>query len=165
MEIQNSKMVRPRYLTEEELERIVNESDNTDENFSDVSDLDSTSEVNDDELYDLGSDDEADSDHEDETITDEGLDAPDVAIDPAFVSKDGTIWNAQPIMNLVTRLPTENVISLTPGTTRYAKTRVTDPRNAFLLFFPPPIENMILKHSNAYAKQRHGDSYQEIDSN
>lgn len=67
-----------------------------------------------------------------------------------YVSKDKIVWNPQPIQSQSGRLRSENVISLRPGVTRYAKNRVDDKKDAFMLFFPPHIENVILNLTNAY---------------
>lgn len=154
-------MARPKYLTDEELEAIMNASG--DEEDFDLSDSDEDFSVEEHELIasDTESDFEAMEEEEEEieaTIRDE-------IVDPLFVSKDGTVWKSQPVQNRSGRSRNENVLNLRPGTTRYARTRVDDFKDAFLLFFPPPIENIILKWSNAYAKAQCGDKYIEIDSN
>ena len=75
-------------------------------------------------------------------------------VNPKYVSKDGIVWNPQPIQPQSGRFRSENVISLRPGVTRYAKSRVDDKKDAFMLFFPPHIENVILNHTNAYIQGR-----------
>lgn len=72
-------------------------------------------------------------------------------IDLLFVSKNGIIWNAEPIER-TGRMRNANIISLCPGITRYVKTRVDNMKDAFLLFFPTQIENIILENSNLYCR-------------
>lgn len=161
-------MARPRYLTDEELVAILNASDDEEED-DDFSDIDENFLP--DESIEL-IENESDSDFEDEDEDGEGEEeratsneSEDEIVDPLFVSKDGTVWKTEPVQNQAGRLRNENVITLRPGTTRYARTRVDEIKDAFLLFFPPPIENIIVKWSNEYAKTKYGDKYMEIDSN
>ncbi|XP_053968281.1 piggyBac transposable element-derived protein 4-like [Anastrepha ludens] len=94
-----------------------------------------------------------------------GVSSEERTVDPLFVSKDGIVWNPQPVHDRAGRLRNENVINLRPGTTRYARARIDDIKDAFMLFFPPTIENIVLKWSNAYAKEQYDDNYIEINSN
>lgn len=163
-------MSRPKYLTEEEIEALLNASDSGDD-FSGGSDDEFVPE---EEVRDLLS---SDSEEEVEEIQ---TSAENIAsesqeenvscsskqnIDPSFVSKDGILWQANPVHDRSRRFGAKNVISLRPGTTRFAKSRVDDIKDAFMLIFPPPIENMILKHSNAYAASQLGKDYKQINSN
>lgn len=151
-------MARPKYLTQEEIETLVNESDDDD---SDISDEEFEIQEN-DVIESSDFDDEEDDieiDHlEDDIEIDE-------TVDPSFISKDGIVWDSAPFTDRIGRFGTENVITLRPGLTRFAKNRVDSIKDAFLLFFPPPVENIILKNSNAYAKVTYKDNAIEIDSN
>ena len=57
------------------------------------------------------------------------------------------------------RSQSQNIISLRPGTTRFAQARDDDIQDAFSLFFPQSIGNIILKYSNAYAQAKFGENY------
>lgn len=137
-------MNRPNYLTSEETEEIV------------ISDEDgSASEESEDEFEpeNESDSDSIDSEFESENEREDSA-PPNENINPLFVSKDGIVWNPQPIQVEGGRNRAENVISLRPGSTRYAKSRVADMKDAFMLFFPPPIEKIILNHTNAYIQGR-----------
>lgn len=150
-------MPLPRYLTDEELDESA--SDESEDEESDISDdNDDYVPEEDSSEYSTDSDDgEADESHE-SIISNEN-------VDPLFVSKDGKEWSPQPVQNPGGRARSENVINLTPGTTRFAKSRVDNVKDAFLLFFPPPIEKIILKWSNEYALAKFGEEYTPLDSN
>ncbi|XP_039969584.1 uncharacterized protein LOC120781429 [Bactrocera tryoni] len=77
---------------------------------------------------------------------------------------DGTLWQSDPFQPQSGRFRNENVISLSPGVTRFAKARVNDIKDAFLLFLPPHLENIIPKHTNAFDKAKYGDEFMRIDS-
>lgn len=157
-------MCQPRYVTDEEIEALLNASDDNCPDLSGPSD-DETYEPqevgdgNDEELYspDSDSDIEEENDNELNDVSENRC--------PFFTSKDGILWQPEPFQNQIGRMRTENVVSLTPGTTRYAKARVYGIKDAFLLFFPPHIENIILKHSNAFAEAQYGENYTKIDAN
>lgn len=157
-------MSNPRYISNEEIEELLNASDGIDD-FSSSSDeeYEPESEIPDpeDDLYSLDSDIE-------ENDTSSPINEREYAnetIDPMFVSKDGIVWQPEPIQQRSGRFRNENIISLPPGTTRYAKVRVGDIKDAFLLFFPQHIENVILSHYNAFARAKYGENFTKIDSN
>lgn len=156
-------MARPKYLTEEELEEIMNASDGEEE--EDTCDSDEDYLPPPEELSGNESDSDIEPMEEEEEEEAIAMRTDDEIVDPLFVSKDGTVWKSEPVQNRSGRSRNENVLNLRPGTTRYARTRVDDFKDAFLLFFPSPIENVILKWSNEYAKSKCGDDYIEIDSN
>ncbi|XP_031627785.1 piggyBac transposable element-derived protein 4-like [Contarinia nasturtii] len=152
-------MARPKYLTQEELETLLNETDDEDADISD-----DECELQEDSLIET-----SDSDVEEPDDIEIDGSADDIEIDenadPTFISKDGIVWNSEPVTDRSGRLRKENVITLRPGLTRFAKNRVDSIKDAFLLFFPSPVENIILKNSNAYAKATYGENAIEIDSN
>jgi len=74
------------------------------------------------------------------------------------------MWYAGPICNEKTKVKIANIVKLCPGLTRYSKSHVNELKDAFLLFFPPSIENLILDNSNCYGRAIHGDKHIEIDS-
>lgn len=116
-----------------------------------------------DDLYSLDSD--SDIEH---NVTSSQINEHEYAsenIDPMFVSKDGIVWQPEPIQDRSGRFRNENIISLAPGTTRYARVRVSDIKDAFLLFFLQHIEILILSHSNAFARAKYGENCTKIDSN
>ena len=77
----------------------------------------------------------------------------------SMLSKDGNMWYASPICNENTKVKISNIIKLRPGLTRYSKSHVNELKDAFLLFFPPSIENLILDSSNCYGRAIHGDKH------
>ncbi|XP_031639747.1 piggyBac transposable element-derived protein 4-like, partial [Contarinia nasturtii] len=148
-------MARPKYLTQEELETLLNETDDEDADISD-----DECELQEDSLIET-----SDSDVEEPDDIEIDGSADDIEKMAWFISKDGIVWNSEPVTDRSGRLRKENVITLCPGLTRFAKNRVDSIKDAFLLFFPSPVENIILKNSNAYAKATYGENAIEIDSN
>lgn len=66
-----------------------------------------------------------------------------------FISKDKKItWYDKPIRELVGRNRAENVISTTPGPTRYAIARVDDIKSSFELFITKEMQALIIKMTN-----------------
>ena len=104
-------MARPHYLTDEELQDILNESDDDelfdpDENCSSVddpefSDIDSASDLEFDNVEAI------------EVNLENGIQ------DPFFVSKDGNVWKTEPVQGR-----SGNVLNLRPGTRRIARALV-----------------------------------------
>lgn len=91
-----------RYLSEAELIYAMNEEPETeDDDFSSGSD----------EEYELP------------PITDATDDTPE-GDDPLHVAKDGTVCKQVPFQSRIARTKAANVITLRPGVTRYAKSRV-----------------------------------------
>lgn len=84
--------------------------------------------------------------------------------DPSYLDKNGLEWQPQPFGSRHGKIRKECITTLRPGVTRYAISRVNEIKDAFLLFFPPHIENIILKHSNAYAEHTFGEKFIKIDS-
>lgn len=151
------KMNRPNYLTCEEIDdEIIISDDDVSETEDDSEEFFPESES--DQSDDNGSDTENENNGEQLVDSNENM-------DPSFVSKDGIVWNPQPMQVQGGRLRTENVISLHPGVTRYAKSRVEDIKRCIYALFPTPIEKIILKHTNAYIEGRKNVSIIPIDAN
>lgn len=138
-------MIRPSYITGEEIEEENIQSD----------DADSDSE---DSAYEflLESDSDVDSDDNDSEIEN---------ADELFVSKDGLVWNPRPIQVHGAKYQTKNVSSFCPGVTNDAESCVDNMKDAFMLFFPPSIEKLIVKHTNAHIKARKIGPIIPIDAN
>lgn len=124
----------------------------------------------------IGDDDSEDSAHEfllesggDNDDDDDGSDDNDAEIDgekELFVSKDGIVWNARPISVHSAKHQTKTMTkSFYPGVTNDAESCVDNIKDAFMLFFPPPIEKLILKHTNAHIKARKLGPIIPIDAN
>ncbi|XP_065364356.1 uncharacterized protein LOC135957517 isoform X1 [Calliphora vicina] len=158
----NGNVARPKYLTNEVLEVILNVSD--DEDFTDSDENNSPEENAESDESEADSDSEFNVKEQNEDVDALGVSSVDRTVDPLFVSKNGIVWNPQPVSDRTGRIWNENINNLRPGTTRYAMARIDDLKDAFMLFFPPPIENVILKWSNTYAKAEYGKHYIEIDS-
>lgn len=152
-------MSRQKFLNEFEIEDFLNGSDSA-EDLSDGSGNEYVREEDDIEAHDLYS-----SNSDSSYIEDDETSTPNQStVDPTFVSKSGQVWSSTPFQIDSGRFRTENIISLRPGATRYAKSRVSDIKSAFMLFFPTNIQNIILKHSNDYAAKKYGENYIEITS-
>lgn len=157
--VEKLKMSRPNYLTSEETDEIVISDDDGSDHSEESGDDDFVPEnESDSDDSDSNTENEIENEREESAISNENTDS-------LFVSKDGTVWNPRPIQVEGGRLRTENVISLRPGSTRYAKSRVDDLKDAFMLFFPPPIEKLILNHTNAFIEGRKNVPIIPIDAN
>lgn len=146
-------MSRPVYLTSEEIDEECILSD-------DDSDSEPEESVND---FLLGSDSDNDSD---------GSDGSDSEFqnqnyrNQSYVSRDGTRWNPLPVnVQASGKYRMKNANSFSPGVTAFAERRVDNIKDSFMLFFPPPIEKMILKHTNAYIRASGKAPIVVIDSN
>ena len=122
-------MARPKYLTNEEIEAMLLESDFERDNDS------SSSSNHGEPIDESGLNDSSESDFEEEDDEIDVSELPTVGTDPLFISKDGTVWNSEPTKNRVGRFLNENVFSIRPGTTRFARARVDCFKDAFLPFF------------------------------
>lgn len=159
-------MYQPKYLSKEEIGILLNESGEEDNcSLSDISDEEYVPEHSQTNGRDI-SESESGSETEDLIPTNEVNTVDDHFVsDPLYVSKDGTIWQPEPFhLECSGRFRNENILNLTPGVTRFAKSRVDNIKDAFQLFFPPHLENIILVHTNAFAKAKYGDEYMRIDS-
>lgn len=144
-------MNQPRYLTSEEADEEIILSDDDKDSESDES-------VN---GFLLGSDSDSDgSDDSSSQIRNQNYG------NQSYVSKDGVSWNPLPIhMQAGGKYRMKNVNSLCPGVTTFAERRVDNIKDSFMLFFPPPIEKMILKHTNAYVEASGKTPIITIDAN
>jgi len=50
-----------------------------------------------------------------------------------------------------------------PGATRYAITRVKSLMDSFLLFFPTPIEKIMIENTNNFGCEKFKDKHKELD--
>lgn len=146
-------MSNPKYLTNEMIEELVNEN-------SDEADIYSDSE---DEYEPI---DEEDISSEKYTSEEDSSDG-EIPIEftestSAMIAKDGMVWKSSPVPKHSGRLRNENVLSLRPGVTRIASSRVNDKKDAFLLFFTPAMEKIIIENSNKYAQAKFPQEYIEI---
>lgn len=100
-----------------------------------------------------------------ETYESSSEDEIDVEATAAMTSKAGGIrYFKQPLANSQGRARSENIISMTPGLTRYSSSRITHEEvSSFQLFFPPPVVNIILKYTNNEGKCVFGDDWTEVD--
>ena len=118
-------MPRPKYLTNEKVEAVLLESDSEGDNDS------SSSSDHGEPMDESGLNDSSESDFEEEDDEIDDSELPSIGTDPLFISKDGTVWNSEPTKHRVRRLPNENVFSIGPGTTRFARARVNCSNDAF----------------------------------
>ena len=109
------------------------------------------SEDEDDDQYDPEQD--QTSDEEDPDVTDDQREV--------FKSRKGDIsWLSSPLQTQ-SRAPTENILRMTPGPTRYAVSHAQDIKSAFELFFTRPIQNILLEMTNMEERRVFGDSWTE----
>lgn len=151
-------MARPRFLTEEEIEILLLESDGDD--FSSGSDEEYSPQLEEVEERVSSDSSDSESEQEGESVTEVVL---PVNVDPLFVSKDKTEWSTTPITSSGGRERAENVITLRPGVTRYASSRITDVLDSFLLFLPPPMQKIIIDNTNAFGRSLNQESHIELD--
>jgi len=82
--------------------------------------------------------------------------------DDYIISKNGSIyWKSSP-PSQQGRLSSANVISLKPGPTRYAISRINDIKSSFCLYFKHNIIALIIKMSNIEGKAIYGDQWIEL---
>lgn len=153
-------MARPRFLTEEEMAYDISSDSEDDGDFSCGS---SDVYEPDDADFRFSSDsDTGEEDNDTGDVQNENEDSGDfLAVDPMFTSKNKIEWSKTPLA-VQGRARQSNVISLRPGVTRYAASRVYEIKDAFLLFFPPPIEDIILENTNAYGRSLHGENFTDV---
>lgn len=85
-------------------------------------------------------------------------------VNNTLLSKDKSIeWKRVPSTQQG-RKASCNVISNTPGPTRYATSRIHDEYTSFLLYFPPPLEKIILDNTNIEGKRIYEDNWHGVDS-
>lgn len=83
-------------------------------------------------------------------------------VDPLFIAKNKMQWSAVPLpCSIGTR--SENIISIQPGPTRFAVSRCQDILSSFLLFFPPPLEKIIIENTNMYGRVKFEGKWKDID--
>ncbi|GLD62735.1 piggyBac transposable element-derived protein 4-like protein [Lates japonicus] len=95
------------------------------------------------------------SDEEDPDVTD--------AEREVFKSRKGDVsWSSSPL-DTQCREPRENILKMTPGPTRYAVSHAQDIKSTFELFFPQPLQKILLEMTNMEGRRVFGDSWMEID--
>lgn len=104
-------MALPRYLRDEEIDNLVNESECEDGiDYSSGSDENYEPLVNEIHSSDSSIDENISDDDAAESTNGDYVD-----VDPMFVSKDGKTWNRTPVQHAVGRVRVEQVIKLSPG--------------------------------------------------
>lgn len=100
--------------------------------------------------------------HQDEDTSDSdgevGLNEPE----QGFVSKNGKVWSSIPYEN-EGRATSANIIKMTPGPTRFAKSHVQDIKTAFELFIPNSIQSILIEMTNLEGRKVFGHSWEDID--
>lgn len=173
-------MNRPRFLSPQEMEDAMNDDTESDvdddddfssgsgDDYNPLEDLQSNdSEQNDDDGDDWEQSEDADvtAEAEAEDVAEDSEDSEDSEVqDPLYVSKDGTIWQKTPTERSAGRNQAANIIRLRPGMTNTASSRVSSMKDAFLLFYPPLIEKIILDNTNAYGRLIN-DKHEDVDVN
>ncbi|XP_049316471.1 piggyBac transposable element-derived protein 4-like isoform X1 [Bactrocera dorsalis] len=92
----------------------------------------------------------------------EPLLTPSGSVDSLFIAKNKMVWSATPLPQHIGSA-IENIISTQPGPTRFAVSRCHDIVSAFLLFFPPPIEKIVIENTNKYDRVKFDDKWGDID--
>lgn len=82
--------------------------------------------------------------------------------DPLFIAKNKMKWSATPLPQSI-RTGAENIITTQAGPTRFAVSRCDDMLSAFLLFFPPPIERIVIENTNKHGRIKFGAKWTDID--
>ncbi|XP_049323545.1 piggyBac transposable element-derived protein 4-like [Astyanax mexicanus] len=141
-----------RYSVHEVLDHIFGNDGDLEEREGSEAEED-VSEEEDDVQYDPEQD--QTSDEEDPDVTD--------AQGEVFKSKKGDIsWLSSPPQTQA-RAPMENILRMTPGPTRYAVSHAQDIKSTFELFFPRPIQSILLEMTNMEGRRVFGDSWTEMD--
>ncbi|KAJ8384204.1 hypothetical protein AAFF_G00207520 [Aldrovandia affinis] len=100
---------------------------------------------------------EKDAKEEDPEEEDPEEESPEVT----FPSKDGNLlWYST---SLDRRARANKIVSMTPGPTRYAVSRVDDIKSSFQLFLTESIEKTILAVTNLEGERVFGDKWRELD--
>lgn len=94
----------------------------------------------------------------------ESIDGDKVSCDQSLVSKNGIEWTSTPFRKRRDRHPSKNTTKVRPGVKSNTKSSVKSIRDAFLLFFPPSIVQLILKNSNNYGRRKFKNGHIDIDS-
>lgn len=81
----------------------------------------------------------------------------------AYLSKDKTIQWYSESFKQAGRASSSNVMSLTPGITRYAMTRISDEISAFKLFITIGIEQLIMNYTNIEGEKVYGENWKQLD--
>ncbi|XDV25949.1 hypothetical protein PO909_029773 [Leuciscus waleckii] len=145
-----------RYTAEETLQFLLQASDN--EAFSeagdssgteDASEVDPDFQVTEDQPLDDSEDDSEEEGHQGE---------------PSFQSKNGEIiWSSSPPLQTAGRARAEEIITKTPGPTRYAIARSEDVKSTFELYFPHSIQTILVTMTNMEGNRVYGDQWKKID--
>ncbi|XP_051915601.1 piggyBac transposable element-derived protein 4-like [Hippocampus zosterae] len=100
--------------------------------------------------------------HPDEDTSDPdeevGLNEPE----QGFVSKNGQVWSSIPYEN-EGRATSANIIKMTPGPTRFAKSHIQDIKTAFQLFIPSSIQSILIEMTNLEGRKVFSQSWEDID--
>lgn len=106
---------------------------------------------------DLISECSSETESEQETISVEAS-----SVDRLFIAKNNMEWSATPLPQSI-RTVAENIITTQAGPTRFAVSRCDDMLSAFLLFFPPPIERIVIENTNKHGRIKFGAKWTDID--
>lgn len=83
------------------------------------------------------------------TDEEDSNDADDELSDPMLISEDNQVWSTAPTETVTCQAD----IVLQPGITMAAASLLHATKDKFLVFFPPSIVNIILKHTNAFGRE------------
>lgn len=135
-------------LSDEQLEALVNASDNEDT-------------ISEDENH--TSDDNIHPSSESEDISDADISNDNVHAVQFIQSKNKKItWSLQPFPQ-TGRASSANIINVTPGPTRYAITRVSDIKSSFLVMMNDNIQSIVVEMTNIEGQRVYGDGQEALD--
>lgn len=83
-------------------------------------------------------------------------------IDVSYIAKNKMQWSAIPLPRHI-GASAENIISLPPGSTRFAVSRCRDVLSTFLLFFPPRVEKLIIDNTNKYGRMKFENKWKDLE--
>lgn len=146
------EMINPRYCTRSAIDTdTIDESNAESESDSDISDID----------YNAENSEESDSETESEPDSGQDVTAAS-SVDPLFIAKNKMEWSATPLPQPI-RTVAENIMSKRPGPTLFAVSRCCNIKSAFLLFFPPTIEKIIIENTNKYGRVKFSNKWRDMD--
>ncbi|XP_069612129.1 piggyBac transposable element-derived protein 4-like isoform X3 [Ranitomeya imitator] len=141
-----------RHFTQAELEEFINDSD-TDEDVPPDNVSEEEDNISEDEDIAENSDSEGESD----------VETPTTGLTQEINSKNKhVVWKLQPPAP-TGRRSSSNVITDTPGPTRYAIARIDDIQSAFLLFINIAMQNILIQMTNIEGKKVYGDKWKNFD--
>lgn len=150
-----------RVITEEAFERLLSNDADLDSDLESGSDCESEDDLSynsGDDFVQENNESSDDSEHsialeEEESFTRESKEYKES--DSMMVSKDGLIWNVKPWpTQAAVHRRAENILTLKPGTTRYAISRANSIQSAFELLMPKNLCEAIINYTNTYGTEK-----------